>query len=126
MTDENPTADMMSRGKAVLATVREDVPIVKEAISELRTEPQSALSKLLAVAKDIWAKIVEVGLITAIVTALKTFLGAAATTVTSRAQAVVPSAIQAHPQSEELTEQTDVMPHGEGSPLLKTEAGETA
>lgn len=80
--------EVLEKAKAVIATSREEMPAVREAISELRTEPKNAFEKLGVIAKEIWAKIVEVGLIAAIADAIKAIFGAGASAVGASVAAI--------------------------------------
>lgn len=116
MTDQ---ATVMEKGQAVMATVREDAAVVKEALSDIRTEPKGAFAKLLAVAKDIWAKIVEVGLIGAIIESIKNMFGNAASSVSARA-ANIAAAIPEVPTLQPRAPPSTAAPvaSGESTPLI--------
>lgn len=67
-------ADVVSRGREVMEEIKEEMPVVREALSEMRTEPKNALEKIMQVCKDVWKKVVEVGLIAAVMKQIKTLL----------------------------------------------------
>lgn len=117
----------MSRTQPVIATAREDVPVLREAMGELTTNPRGALAKISAVLKDIWAKIQETGLLTAVFSYLQGMLtsltnsasSASTTTTSTSAQQQLPDANSSLEQNETLSQDTTLpLVQGEKEPLV--------
>lgn len=103
-----------------MATVREDAAVVKDALSNVRTEPKNAFAKLVAVVKDIWAKICEVGLLAAIIESIKNMFGNATSSISARAAniaAAIPQVSTSLPPSTAAP-----VVGGEATPLLSNTA----
>lgn len=82
---------------------------MREALSELRTEPKDAFQKLSEIFKEIWAKVVEVGLIAAISDAVKSMFSGSSATLSSSIAAT--------------RDGVTGLSQGAGAPLVAVEAG---
>lgn len=107
--------DIMSRTQPIIDTAREDAPVLREAMGELTTNPRSALAKISAVLKDIWAKVQETGLLTAVFTYIQSML----TSLTNSTSATTP--VQQQLQDTDSTQQTTTLTEDSKTPLVQGE-----